>query len=162
MQNMSRRADSSPVSVTNLHPKIQISRNKISVLTRKVFKLLRLNKELHITFVNDRDIKRMNKLFHGTNTTTDVLAFERPANWPNKTNTNQFLGEVVISVDRAKKYAKRFHADPDEELFRYVVHGLLHLLGERDHQPKLKKKMFRRQETLLQKVGPFDQLMRAR
>lgn len=159
---MNRRTDSPSVHITNLHPKIRISNSKISTLTRKVFRLLKLDYELHITFVNDRDMQRMNKLFHGTNAPTDVLAFEQPTNWSQRIIPGRFLGEILISIDRANIYAKRFHVKLDEELFRYVVHGLLHLLGERDHTPKLKKKMFARQEMLLKKIGFIPKLTQSR
>ena len=46
-----------------------------------------------------------------------------------------------------------------EELVRYIIHGILHLLGERDHTPRLQRKMFKRQEALLDALRPVGRLL---
>ncbi len=144
------------VFVTNLHPKVKPSLTKIKALSLKLLALLKQKKELHLTFVSNAQIRLINQTFHGTNLSTDVLAFEAPRKWPKH---RPFLGEIIISIDHAVQYAKHFHIQSDEELLRYIVHGALHLLGERDHLPRLKEKMFRRQEKLIRELSPIPKLI---
>lgn len=63
----------------------------------------------------------MNRRFRERHAPTDVLAFDF--------EEEDFLGEVYISLDRAREQAKEYGVDEKEELRRLVVHGLLHLLG---------------------------------
>lgn len=77
--------------------------------------------ELSILFTDDSGIKALNRQYLGKNRPTDVLSFsmDDPA----------IIGDIVISVDRAKEQSKEFGVSLNEELARLLVHGLLHLLG---------------------------------
>ncbi len=147
------------VQVTNSKKRSKISLSKIQKLTERLVQNLKIRAELHITLVSDSQMKRINKLYHGTNTATDVLAFPGPQNWPIRNHPPSFLGEIVISVDRACAYAKQFFVGRDEELMRYVAHGILHLLGERDDKPEVHKKMHARQERLINLLKPIPKII---
>lgn len=142
------------VRVSNLQSKHSIRVTQIQKLTETILKVLRQRKELHVAMVSDSQIKKINKTFHAQNKPTDVLAFEAP-----RFSAPNFLGEVIVSVDRARVYSKRFQATHDEELMRYVIHGMLHLLGERDHKESVRKKMFEKQERLLKLISPIPKLV---
>lgn len=72
----------------------------------------------------------LNKKFHSRNTPTDVLAFEI-------TRTNRTLiADIVVSTDTACRNAKKYKTTSSGEAMLYVAHGLLHLLGYRDHYKK--------------------------
>ncbi len=96
---------------------------------RMVRKLLALSlKELHagkaelsVLFTDDSGIKALNRQYLGKNRPTDVLSF--PMDDPS------VIGDIVISVDRAREQSKEFGVSLNEELARLLVHGLLHLLG---------------------------------
>ncbi len=126
-------------------------KNKIQALAKIILKKVRLRKkvpiELHISLVSDRVIKRLNQKFHAQNIATDVLAFPMEE----MMNGRWMLGEVIVSVERAKAQAKIFDSRFREEVARYIVHGTLHLLGYRDHQPKQYEKMWLMQENILKK-----------
>ena len=156
---MSKASESGHIRLTNLHPKKTLSLVKIKSLTAEILKALNVSRELHITFVNDVQIRPINKVFHGTNTPTDVLAFPAPKG-KQFSKSRAYLGEIIISIDRAIFYAKRFRVKSSEELVRYIIHGALHLLGERDDSPRRKEKMFRRQEKLIAKLAPVPQLIK--
>ncbi len=145
------------VCFQNEQQRYRLSKPQVLKLALKIFKILNLKSELHLTFVSDSQIRKINKLFHGTNQPTDVLAFENPKFWPFE--NGRYLGEVIVSVDRAIAYARRFECTRNEELIRYVTHGILHLLGERDLKPAERKRMFSKQEKIIQKLRPIPKLI---
>lgn len=88
--------------------------------------------------VSDNEMRRFHRRFMGVNTPTDVLAFEP--------------GDVVVSIDTAKRVAPRYGHLWDEELLLYICHGILHLMGYRDHGKAEKARMDRKQEKILEQV----------
>src|SRR5690606_1916317 len=65
-------------------------------------------------------------------------------------------GEIVLCVDEAVRQARQRRHDARLELLLYAVHGLLHLLGYDDHDPKDAAKMHRREDELLRAAGLGD------
>lgn len=157
---MRNRSDQALIRITCCTKRPQLSLLKIKKLTQCLLVCLRQAVELHLTFVSDVQIKRINRLYHRTNHVTDVLAFQEPFRWPQLLRSKKFLGEVIVSIDRACAHAKQFCNNQDEELMRYVTHGVLHLLGERDHTKKAHAKMFKRQERLLNILRPIPKVIR--
>ncbi len=78
-----------------------------------------------LVLTGDREVRELNARFRGLDRPTDVLAF--PLDDPD------YLGDVVISVERAREQAPRFHNDFESELARLIAHGILHLLGHDHH-----------------------------
>lgn len=72
-------------------------------------------------------------MFMKKNTTTDVLSF--PAMQPPKNLSdrkcfqNQFLGDILISLDQAQKQAKLQGVNLKQELLFLIIHSILHLIG---------------------------------
>jgi len=85
---------------------------------------------VNIAVVDDGQIRRLNAKFSGVDSATDVLAFPMGESLPDEEGT--FLGDVVVSAERAAAVAEKYGHTPEEELVLYVVHGLLHLLGYDD------------------------------
>ena len=85
--------------------------------------------EVSLYFTDDDTIRELNKTYRGKNKATDVLSFifDEPA------GHYRLLGEIVISVDTARKQAKEIGHSLEEEIKRLVVHGFVHLLGY-DHE----------------------------
>jgi len=117
------------VEVTGSVPRF--SRREISEFVRRVLltleKLDRLDREISevsIAFVDDEAMKDLNRRYRHKNRTTDVLTF--PGDEP-------LLGDIVISVDQARRQAgEEKHSLPTE--VRYLMlHGILHALGY-DHE----------------------------
>jgi probable rRNA maturation factor len=92
---------------------------------------------------NDKEIRRINKQFLNHDYATDVIAFNLD---------EMHLGDVVVSVDTARRTAAELKLPYKEELARYLVHGTLHLLGYRDKKKADKVRMHKRQEALLVKM----------
>ena len=64
-------------------------------------------------------------------------------------------GEIIISTDAVEQNAKRFKTSRRHELTLYIIHGILHLLGFDDHDPRDVQKMRRKEEELLKAVAPL-------
>ena len=84
-----------------------------------------------IVFTDDAGIRALNARFRDQDRATDVLAF--PLHEDDESGV--YLGDVVISLERARDQAPRFGNDAEAELARLLVHGLLHLMGYDHHRP---------------------------
>jgi probable rRNA maturation factor len=94
--------------------------------------------DMSVLFTDDKRIRAINKKFLKHDYATDVISFE--------------TGDLAISVDTARRFAKELGIPAKEELGRYLVHGTLHLLGYDDKKPAARRKMHERQEELLRKL----------
>lgn len=100
---------------------------------------------LAITFIAAAALRRLNKRFLGHDWNTDVLSFRYDA----APGARTVVGEILISPKAAKTYAKRHGLAYQEELSRYVVHGLLHWLGNEDGTPAQQRRMRSLEDRLL-------------
>ena|SRR3989338_1953188 len=100
---------------------------------------------LGVRITDDRVIRRINKKFLDHDWATDVISFgfDEP----------DFLGDVAVSAETARRMARELKIPFAQELARYLVHGALHLLGYDDKAPAKRKKMHRRQEAILKELG---------
>jgi probable rRNA maturation factor len=101
--------------------------------------------DVSIAFVESDEIARLNREYLQSDSITDVIAFPL---WE-KGDPDRLLGEVVICPEKAVHEAQSLGISPEEELNRYVVHGLLHLLGYDDRDEEKAAIMEERQEKLL-------------
>ena len=89
------------------------------------------NKTATIAFVSDRKMRALNKEFRGKNKTTDVLSFPFEAD---EFDVEQnYLGDIIISLEQAQKQAAENHLDLELEVKQLILHGILHLCGY-DHE----------------------------
>ena len=129
---------------------------QVSSLNRFLLRLcLRLrisNKEWAVLLTNDRTIRGLNRRFRNKDQPTDVLSFPCQS----KPDTafafeNGYLGDVIISVERAHRQAVTRKHNLEQELRILVIHGVLHLLGH-DHetdQGQMRRKELKLQRELL-------------
>ncbi len=75
-------------------------------------------------------MRRLNREFRGQDQATDVLSF--PAG-PGPATAGSHLGDLAISIQRARAQARRFGHEAEEEVRILMLHGLLHLMGM-DHE----------------------------
>lgn len=113
--------------------------------------------EVSVTIVDNSAIHQMNKEYRQVDRPTDVLSFplwEPDEEWI-ITEEEQvvMLGDIVISLPKAKEQAEEYGHSLERELGFLAVHGFLHLLGY-DHETKEdEEEMFRKQEEILGRVG---------
>jgi len=93
---------------------------------------------------DDRELRRLNRQFLGKDEPTDVLSFPEPG-------PDGFLGEMAISVDRARDQARACGHSLDDEVRILMLHGLLHLLGM-DHAAD-RGRMARAEKRWRKKLG---------
>ena len=95
---------------------------------------------VEIAVVDDEAIARVHAEFLDDPTETDAITFP--------------YGEILVSCDTAARYAAEHGLNPQEELFRYMVHGLTHLHGYLDYEPEDRKALFDVQEPLVARYFP--------
>jgi probable rRNA maturation factor len=91
-----------------------------------------------VVLTDDAGIRDLNARHRGLDCPTDVLAFPLHEELPDE---GVYLGDVIVSLQRARDQAGRFHNDPEAELARLLAHGVLHLLGYDHHSPGDGKRM---------------------
>lgn len=99
--------------------------------------------EVEVALVDDETCARVHQDFMDIPGATDVITFGH--------------GEIVIGVETAGRQAKEYGEPVRRELFRYLVHGLLHLAGHEDESAEDRKLMEATQETLVAELWPDDQ-----
>jgi probable rRNA maturation factor len=109
-----------------------------------------------LVLTGDDEIQDMNSRWRGQDRPTDVLAFPGDPD-----PLDPHLGDVVLSMDRAREQAPRFSATLEEEVVRLVVHGLLHLLGYDHHTPADGRRMKARERAYLAGFPRGSILLRA-
>ena len=119
-------------------------RSKTPLLAKAVTAALKPHKvkgEVTVVFMDDAEIKALNKSSLGHNYITDVIAFNY--------DSPETFGDITICVPQAERQAKELGHSHLKELVTLAAHGALHLVGYRDHTPAAKKKMFRLQDAIV-------------
>ncbi len=91
------------------------------------------NKTLTIAFVSDEKMRQLNYEFRNKNATTDVLSFPYKSEEFDLEETQDNLGDIIISVEQAKKQAAENNLSLELEIKQLILHGILHLCGY-DHE----------------------------
>lgn len=132
------------IEITNQQTIKRIKRKETARFIKKVLNACKVApEEISFVFCDDRFITKLNKKVFNRCVPTDVIAF--PFDSDN-------LGEVVVSVERAIKVCAQYGNSWEEEFHLYIIHGILHLLGYEDTAPAKKKKMFRKQGEIFNKI----------
>jgi len=110
----------------------------IREIALRVIRGEKLEGELSITFLDDIEMKKLNKKYTNRDRTTDVLSF--PFDIPD------ILGDVYISVPQAKRQKM---GDLLSELKLLTIHGILHLAGYNDKTDEQRKTMRKKEQEYL-------------
>ena len=103
----------------------RLTRREIATFARRVLRAVDIEpEELSIAFVDDDSMRELNRKFRRKNKTTDVLTF--PGDGP-------LLGEIVISIDQARRQAADEKHSLATEVRYLILHGILHAMGY-DHE----------------------------
>lgn len=172
----SKERGSNQIVIASQVPRWRIRRKALASLARTVLSRIGYrNTILSVVFVSDRRLQQLNHRFLGHPWKTDVLTFpfsdlppfvsidrmvgggiaptecRRSAGtrYSRRGNLRVFIGEILISLERARAQAKRFHVSFNEEVVRYVCHGILHLSGYSDRSLRERMKMRRAEDRLL-------------
>ena len=115
----------------------------------RLLRELGVSAELSVALVGDVEMRSLNATYRHIDRPTDVLAFALHENDPSGT-LGPLLGDVVISLDTARRQALTHRVSLADEVRRLLTHGVLHLLGY-DHQRSASdaRRMFRKQRRLI-------------
>src|SRR5438876_1137924 len=105
----------------------------------------RKNFEIGIYLVDAAEIARLNEEFLCHLGPTDVITF----NYSPSGQAERLEGEIFICVNEAVTQARRFGTSWPSEVVRYLVHGLLHLLGYDDQTAAAQRIMKREEDRLV-------------
>ncbi|MBR6014311.1 MAG: rRNA maturation RNase YbeY [Selenomonadaceae bacterium] len=113
------------------------------------------NSEISITLTDDKNIHELNKKYRGIDRPTDVLSFAFRESGEPKILDEEFetLGDIIISVERAKIQAEEFGHSFLREIIFLEVHGLLHLLGYDHMEENDRIEMETEQKFVMEKIG---------
>ncbi len=103
--------------------------------------------DLGIYLVAEPEMTRLNETFLRHKGSTDVITFDYSA------SRHQLHGEVFVCVDEAILQARRFRTSWQSEIVRYLVHGVLHLLGHDDAHADKRRKMKREENRRLRELS---------
>jgi probable rRNA maturation factor len=140
------------VWVTNLQHKVSI---ETSFIRDVVMSALRIEgypqpPDVSVALVDDAYIRVLNREYRGVDQPTDVLAF--PMESESGAREDPALGDIVISLERAREQARQFKHPIRREVALLAVHGLLHLLGYEDDSEAGASAMWSKQKQLLERI----------
>ena len=142
------------LSIQNRQRRVSVSSPRLRrLVSRTLSTLSRSDSDVHLTLVDDREIRRLNRRYLGARRPTDVLAFNlelgagpRSLEGP---GPSRLLGEVIISAETAARQAAMLRIPVALELDLLLVHGLLHLAGYDDHTSDEARVMHEREQEIL-------------
>jgi probable rRNA maturation factor len=169
------------IIIRNNQRLIRINKLRIESILKKVLKRLTLSHrsyslldsaEVSVLFVNDRKMRELNLQYRGKDKTTDVLSFPQysaevrkcgsdgtkgfqTSKLPDFRTSALVLGDIVISLPRAKRQALEHGVTFYEEVTRLLIHGLLHLLGYDHERNKYQARKMREMEKELLSALPL-------
>lgn len=132
-----------------------IDRAKLRALARKALRteVVAAPAELSIVLTDDATVRSLNRDYRGTDAPTDVLSFAQGEGeaFAAAPDVSQHVGDVIISIETARKQAKQYQLTLHDEVAHLLVHGVLHLLGY-DHERAEDARVMRAREDAI--LGP--------
>ncbi len=134
-----------PLTIYHQYTSLPFDSRKLKQIAKKIYtgEKVPISGAVSLVLCSDYKIKKLNNDYRGKNRPTDVLSFcfEEP----------DFLGEIYISLQRAKVQAARYDFTYEDEIIRLFVHGMFHLLGY-DHIEEAQRKIMEAKERKYFKV----------
>ncbi|MBV8082700.1 MAG: rRNA maturation RNase YbeY [Candidatus Eremiobacteraeota bacterium] len=105
--------------------------------------------DVSLVLTSDAVIRSLNRRYRNRDVPTDVLAFELGEG----ANPGEPFGDVVVSLDSARRQARAYGATLHEELLRLIIHGTLHLCGYDHHERRHAARMHALTRRLLKEAS---------
>ncbi|MBQ7644508.1 MAG: rRNA maturation RNase YbeY [Spirochaetales bacterium] len=114
------------------------------------------NVEFSVSFINEVNMKRMNRKFRDIDDSTDILSFAAEDDdgfgFISAGRRKRVLGDMLICPEVLRRNAQTFKVTENEELRRLLIHGVLHLSGENHQTNTPSEPMLIKQEKILSKL----------
>lgn len=131
------------IEILNIQKKKRINLKDLQAAARKILRFFNKSKAtVSIIIVDNKKIKQLNKKYRKKDTPTDVLAFNMQEGRSIRGDCD-LLGDIVISAE--KVYGKK-------DMYLFLIHGMLHLLGYDHGNAQQTKKMEKTQTLLMEKI----------
>lgn len=143
------------IVIANRQRTRKINTRLLRQITRELLAELKVSEaKLGINLVAAREMTLVNEAFLKHTGSTDVITFDYLKPEAGIRNPElQLYGELFICVDDAIAQAKDFKKTWQSEIVRYIVHGVLHLLGHDDRRVAVRRKMKREENRLLRRIS---------
>lgn len=141
------------ITIRNLQKKIPVTPLIRATIRKAILKASASQKtragsaQIAVCLVNNKKIRELNSRYLGKAYPTDVIAFDlgdKPGN---------ILADIIVSTDTVISNSEIFKTSPLYELYLYVVHGVLHLLGYDDTNVRQRQIMQKKAELILKSLN---------
>ena len=131
------------IAVTNAQRETPVNKTRMAQLANSAVKQLRLRAAgtMAVTFIGAQRMRQLNRRALGHDRLTDVLTF--------RYDGEPVVGDILVAPAAARAYAAAHGLACEEELARYVVHGLLHWMGHEDRTSAQQQRMRSMEDRLL-------------
>ena len=145
------------ISYDNDAYKTLAPKKEVLAYLNKVLTELKLsNVEFSVSFVDERNMRNMNRKFRAINDSTDILSFAAEDDdgfgFISAGRRKRVLGDMLICPEVLKRNAETFKVSENEELRRLLIHGVLHLSGDNHQTNDPSEPMLIKQEKILAKL----------
>jgi probable rRNA maturation factor len=114
-------------------------RKAVKTIDKVIGSEFKISGDLYFIITNDETLRKINSQFLKHDYNTDVITF-------NYNEGNKINGEVYISIDTVKLNSRIYRVTLNDEVFRVIIHGVLHLLGYDDKKMKDRIEMRRKED----------------
>lgn len=133
------------IRIFNRQKDLKIDKSSARALVASVLAHLGVKtEEISLYFVDQKKICQLHATYFQDPTPTDCISFPLD---------EEILGEIFICPSVALEYARRKNLDPYQETSLYVIHGLLHLIGYDDLEPKARRIMRKKEKSCMRHIN---------
>ena len=159
------------IVIANRQRTRKVNLRRLKTMTGRILARLGIAQaELGITLVAAPEMAALNERFLHHAGPTDVITFDytradgarhsvradfsgAPLSHPSSSSPPALHGEIFVCVDEAVSQARHFKTSWQSETLRYLIHGVLHLLGHDDSRPAARRKMKQQENLLLARLS---------
>jgi probable rRNA maturation factor len=150
-----QRFNNATIILLNRQRTRKINSRLLKQVTAELLEELKIEQaELGINLVSASEMTLVNETFLKHKGSTDVITFDyQKSEVRSQKSELKLHGELFICVAEAISQSKKLKTDWRSEVVRYIIHGVLHLIGFNDSRAKAKQKMKREENRLLRELS---------
>lgn len=138
--------------------KVLISEEIFKIVEKGIITVIQMeqlsdNFEVSVSFVDNKEIREINREFRNIDGETDVLSF--PMDFEFDLDCDKPLGDVIISLEKALEQSNEFGHSFEREVLYLTVHSMYHLLGYDHIEEKDREIMREKEKNTMKKLGVF-------